>query len=98
MRLPVVLRAEAQAEFDEAFDFYESRRQGSGVAFAARVQEALDRIASNPLLHPCIFADVRKTTVQRVPYRVFYRAEANRVEVIAVYHTSRNPNVWKDRL
>ena len=34
MSLPVVLRAEAQDEFDEAFDWYEGRRPGLGVSFA----------------------------------------------------------------
>lgn len=37
MSLPVVLRAEAEAEFDEAFDYYESRRAGLGADFTAEV-------------------------------------------------------------
>jgi hypothetical protein len=37
--LPIVLRDEAQAEFDEAFDCYEEQRKGLGVDFVARVQQ-----------------------------------------------------------
>ena len=33
MSLPVVLRDEAQAEFDEAFDYYETQRAGRSVDF-----------------------------------------------------------------
>ena len=44
MNLPVVLRNEAQTEFDSAFDFYEHQRPGLGVVFTARVQEVFDRI------------------------------------------------------
>ncbi len=97
MSLPVVLRAEAQAEFDEAFDYYETQRTGRGVDFAARVQDVFDRIAANPQLHAVVLADVRKTVVLRFPYCVYYRAEAARIEVIAVFHTSRDPSIWQAR-
>jgi hypothetical protein len=49
MSLPTVLRDEAQAEFDEALDFYERQRPGSGMKFAARVQDLFDRIGANPI-------------------------------------------------
>jgi hypothetical protein len=41
MTLPIVLRREARAEFDEAFDWYEQQRAGLGVEFAERVQAVL---------------------------------------------------------
>ncbi|MDB5297445.1 MAG: hypothetical protein JWO31_3428, partial [Phycisphaerales bacterium] len=59
MSLPVTLRAEAEAEFDEAFDVYDAQRAGLGPEFAAEVQRVFDRIAAAPLVHPAIFADVR---------------------------------------
>lgn len=98
MTLPVVLRDEAQAEFDEAFDYYEGQRPGLGVDFAARVQEVFDRIAANPQLHAAVFADVRKALVARFPYAIFYRAEPARVEVLAVFHSRRDPSIWKGRV
>jgi len=67
------------------------------VGFATRVQEVLDRIATNPQLHAVVLADVRKAVVARFPYCVYYRAGAARVEVIAVFHTSRDPSIWQDR-
>ncbi|WP_435015876.1 type II toxin-antitoxin system RelE/ParE family toxin [Tundrisphaera sp. TA3] len=97
MNLPVVLRDEARAEFDEAFDFYEKQRAGRGIDFAARVQDVFDRIAANPDLHKSVLADVRKTVVAKFPYCVYYRAESNRVEVIAIFHTSRDPTIWQAR-
>ena len=97
MSLPVVLRAEAEAEFDQAFDFYESQRPGLGVAFVTRVQVVLDRIAENPRLYPVIFADILKAIVTRYPYCVFYRADIARVEVVAIFHTSRDPSIWRGR-
>jgi hypothetical protein len=39
--LLVLLRDEAQAEFDEAFDYYEAQRLGLGVADAAPLAVAV---------------------------------------------------------
>ena len=97
MTLPVVLRDEAQAEFDEAFDYYEGQRAGLGVDFVARVQRVFDGIAVNPQQHALVFADIRKAVVTRFPYCVFYRADATRVEVLAVFHSHRDPSIWQSR-
>jgi toxin ParE1/3/4 len=97
MSLPIALRAEAEAEFDEAFDYYDAQRAGLGAEFTAEVQKAFDRISANPLIHQVVFADIRKAVVRRFPYCVFYRPHADRVEVIAVFHTSRNPAIWQGR-
>ncbi len=97
MSLPVVLRAEAQAEFDEAFDYYERQRPGLGLAFLARVQDVFDRIGMNPHMHAIVLADIRKAVVAKFPYSVFYRAEPARVQVIAVFHSSRDPAIWQGR-
>jgi plasmid stabilization system protein ParE len=95
--LPVVLRDEAKAELEAAFDYYEAQRPGLGVDFVARVQEVFDRISVNPLLHAAVFADVRKAVVARFPYCVYYRAEPTRVQVIAVFHDRRDPSIWQAR-
>jgi plasmid stabilization system protein ParE len=98
MSLPVVLRDEAQAEFDEAFDFYESQRAGTGVRFAARVQDCFDRIRTRPEAHAVVFADIRKAVVPRFPFNIMYRHEPSRVHVLAVFHCARDPSIWKNRV
>ncbi|MBA4191574.1 MAG: hypothetical protein C0467_26645, partial [Planctomycetaceae bacterium] len=94
--LPVILDPEAQAEFDEGYDFYEGRRPGLGERFANAVQVVLDRIAGSPRAHANVFADIRKAVVRRFPYCVYYREEPSQVRVLAVFHTSRNPAIWQD--
>ncbi len=97
MNRSIVFRAEAETEFDEAFDWYDSQQVGLGVSFAAAIQATLDAIAANPLIHSVVFADIRKSVVPRFPYCVVYRPHAVHVEVIAVFHTSRDPSVWQIR-
>lgn len=98
MRLPLVLRDEASAEFDEAFDYYERQQPGLGVDFVARVQRVFDRIAATPRLHAIVLGDVRRAGVTRFPYSVFYRPHADRIEVLSVFHDRRDPAVWQGRV
>jgi plasmid stabilization system protein ParE len=97
MSLPVVLRPEAQAEFDEAFNWYEKQRPGLGVDFAAHVQDVLDRISASPELYAQVFQDVRRAVMRRFPYSVFYKIEPQRVVVLAIFHSSRDPKTWQAR-
>ena len=97
MTLSVVLRDEAQAEFDEAFDWYDARRVGLGFAFVAAVQEVFDRVAANPRIGRTVHADIRRGLVRRFPYCVLDRTHADRIEVLSVFHTSRDPAIWQGR-
>ncbi len=98
MSLPVILDPESQAEFDEGYDYYQTKRLGLGEDFADAVETVLDRIGRMPNIHGRVLGDVRKAVVRRFPYCVYYRSEADRVRVIAIFHTSRNPDEWKKRV
>jgi plasmid stabilization system protein ParE len=36
--------------------------------------------------------------VRRFPYCVYYRPHADRIEILAVFHSSRAPSDWPSRL
>ncbi len=48
MSLPIVLRKEAQQEFDEAFDWYDEKQPGLALGFTSEVEKVFDRIATHP--------------------------------------------------
>lgn len=97
MSLPVTLDPEAQAEFDEGYDFYQGRQAGIGEAFADAVQVILARIGAMPRMHQAVLGDIRRAVVRGYPYCIYYREEPARVRVLSVFHTSRDPNVWQSR-
>lgn len=66
--------------------------------FADRVNEVLTRIGTMPKMHGIVRDDVRRAVVTKFPYCVYYRELADRVEVISVFHTSRDPAEWESRL
>ena len=97
MSLPVVLRQEARDEFDDAFDWYEQQRPGLSMDLVAEVQGVFDRISATPKLFPQIFKDVRRAVMLRFPYSIFYRIEPRQIVLLAVFHSKRNPKIWRLR-
>ena len=98
MSLPIRFLAEARTEFDHASNWYDHERAGWGAVFTQRVRDTLDRIASQPYLHATVYKDARQTTVKRFPYLVVYRILGKELIVVAVFHTSRDPAVWQQRI
>ena len=97
MKRPVVLRRMAQSEFDEASNFYESRGQGLGDAMTDAVKKVLLEIGEQPNRYPIIQKQIREAIVADYPYAIYYRVERKQVIVLSVFHTSRDPQIWKRR-
>jgi plasmid stabilization system protein ParE len=98
MMYPLIILPEAQEEMDESFDFYEDREGGLGVRFAESVQRTLDRLSHSPFVHAVVEGDVRKAVVKGFPFCVYYSVEPQGVVVVSVFHTSRDPQIWKSRI
>jgi plasmid stabilization system protein ParE len=95
--LPLVFRGAAQDEYDEAAVWYDGRQPGLGTEFETEVQAVLDTTAGQPDRYPVVLRDVREAPVARFPYCIYYRVRQNRVVVISVFHTSRDPVAWQSR-
>ncbi len=97
MSLRLVFRRASQLEFDQAARWYDGQRPGLGVEFVGEIQHILDTISEHPQQFPIADGDVRGALVPRFPFCVYFRVKSNRVVIIAVFHTSREPSVWQGR-
>jgi len=97
MNIPIILSPAAGRDLEAAANWYEQEAR-SGARFMAGVEDALDRIGRMPELHAVTYRDVRRARVPKFPYHVYYRITAERIEVLAVVHVRRNPNVWQSRI
>ncbi|MBU1222256.1 MAG: type II toxin-antitoxin system RelE/ParE family toxin [Gammaproteobacteria bacterium] len=93
----VVFRPQARQEFDSAADWYEREQPGLGGAFLAEVERLLHLIAGNPSSFPEVLNGVRKAVVRRFPYYIYFRIRAETIVVLAVFHSARNPTLWRAR-
>ena len=96
--LPVRLRPVALAELTDAWRWYEEQREGLGDEFRACVDAAMAEIARSPLMWPRARGEARRRVVRRFPYAVVYLVEPQHIEVLAVFHTSRDPKQWRERM
>ena len=69
-----------------------------GEEFLTCVDASIQRICRTPELHPQVYQDYRRALVRRFPYAVLYEYTDEIVTVYGVFHTSRHPNKWRDRL
>ena len=97
MTLRVVFRRAARAEFDAAALWYEDRRAGLGMQFVSEINRVVELVSNHPERFPAKHFEIRCAQARRFPYSVFFRPEANRVVVLAVFHARRNPAVWQAR-
>lgn len=97
MTLPVVFRQAARSELMEAAAWYEARRLDLGSEFLLEIDRCLASIAGQPQLFTIVWKDVRRIAVRRFPYGIYFRAEPRRIVVLAVFHSSRDPTVWRRR-
>jgi plasmid stabilization system protein ParE len=94
---PPILRPAAAADVEEAWRWYESRREGLGDEFLEVVGETLEAVRVHPEAAPVVHRDIRRRLLTRFPYGLFYRLIGGQVVVVACFHASRSPRVWRSR-
>jgi plasmid stabilization system protein ParE len=98
MSLPVILRPAADADIETTHNELEQVRAGLGVQFVRRVREVLSQIEAMPELYGVVWQDVRAARLRRFRHVVYYVVFADRVEVLAVLHGSRDSAAWQSRV
>lgn len=95
--LPLISEPEADLDVEEAFHWYEERRDGLGTEFLDELRAAYSRILSGPLKYQDLRAGVRCAWMRRFPYGVYFAIEPDAIAVVAVLRASRDPAVWQSR-
>ena len=98
MDAELIIAPEAQKDLEEAYGWYEDRRPGLGEEFLGCVDARIQAIRRIPELYPKIYEKYRRSLVRRFPYTIFYEYANGKVYVYSIFHTSRNPEKWRNRL
>jgi len=94
---PVRIRAEANAELNAAWNWYENQREGLGEDLLGCVDAAFGAVARAPECYPRIDGPIRRALVRRFPYVILFREYPEYIAILAVFHTSRNPEDARGR-
>jgi plasmid stabilization system protein ParE len=89
----------AEAEFDDAVEYYNSEQKGLGLRFQAEVAHALSRVIQYPSSYQKIGKYSRRCLVYKFPYGIIYqhKEDKNEILIVAVSHLHRKPDYWYSR-
>ncbi|MEQ1861733.1 MAG: type II toxin-antitoxin system RelE/ParE family toxin [Chthoniobacteraceae bacterium] len=89
---------EASAEVECVTGDYEASSAGLGVRFRSEVESACAAIVQHPLLWRLRPAGYRRVNLPGFPYYIAFVTDEQQALVIAVGHSSRHPDYFKNRL
>src|SRR5262245_59510037 len=88
----------AEAEVQEAIDYYNDQRFGLGFEFSDEVKDAVTRIRNYPPAWTRLSKRTRRCQVHRFPYSIIYELRNEMVVIVAIQHHRRKPLHWRKRL
>ena len=89
----------AEIEAADAIDWYGEKQIGLGDSFLKALEDAIAAIQRDPLAFPVVLgSSVRRALTQRFPYSIIYTVTGEEILIIAVFHSSRNPIIWRGRV
>jgi len=88
---------EADAEFIAAAQHYERQAENLGLDFISAVQRSYQRLMTFPESGHPFGRRLRRVLVPGFPYGLLYRAEPDRIFIVAVAHLHRRPGYWRHR-
>jgi len=96
---PFQLSTPASEELTAAIQWYETRRSGLGADFFDAVVRTIGLIQAHTEIGTARAGRFpnRQLLVTGFPYKVVYRARESDIYVVAIAHTSRRPDFWKER-
>lgn len=91
MSYKVSIEAEARQELADAAIWYEERSKGLGDKFIDTFLAVVDYMETHPLVYSIVEREYRQVLMKVFPFVIVYKVEGDEVRIIAVFHTSRNP-------
>lgn len=89
---------EAEKELEEASVWHEENREGSGVQLVENVFEKVEQITNRPLSHSADADGVRRASIKKFPYFIYYIFKKTFIIILSVWHKKRQQEEWKKRL
>ena len=96
--LSIEFSDEAELDFDNSFHYYLEESSKVADSFLKQINKSLSEIKQRPLSFPVIFNNIRKYTVKKFPFVIYYQTTNTAIRISALFHSSRNPQIWNDRI
>jgi plasmid stabilization system protein ParE len=90
---------DAFKDIQETSEWYEMQLKGLGLRYKNQTKKQINSLRKNPYLFTVKYSEVRCRKIVKFPFLIHYTIdeELKVITVFAVFHTSRNPEIWKKR-
>ena len=99
MKATKVISTYAKEDLSDASKWYEQQQKGLGKRFLNEVKEAFDIISKNPVGFQIRYDGCRIYFTKTFPYGIHYQylSDKSETHIKAVFHTSRNSEIWEQQ-
>lgn len=91
---------EAIEDLDDILFWYKLHSDELSKEFYKDLKNGFNKILNNPDSYQKIYDNVRRCLMKKFPFSVIYRTNEinNEIVIITIFHNSRNPEIWKERI
>jgi plasmid stabilization system protein ParE len=93
-----IVRPLAEADLENAAQWYDEERPGLAQRFLKDVDRSFVRLRERPLQFPVVAGEVRRALLHTFPYAIYFRVSDEMIVVLALLHLRRNPKIWRGRV
>jgi len=91
MTYTIAIQEEAIIEMQEAFEWYENKRNGLGYELLEKIEACFLKISNNPAHYNHINETYWRIKTQKFPYLIIYEIEELFVFIFAIRHAKQRP-------
>ncbi len=84
-------------DIKDAVDYYNWKQVGLGDRFFENLLVKIEKVNVNPNAYSIRYENVRFAKIDHFPFTIHFIDQPEVIIVIGVLHTSRNPQLWKER-
>lgn len=99
MRFQLKIDTDALNDIQKTFEWYELQLKGLGLRYKTQAKKQINSLKKDPYLFSIKYNEIRCRKIEKFPFLIHYLINENTktVTVFAVFHTSRNPEIWNKR-
>ena len=94
----IELSDDAEIDLKSSFEYYFYEDSQVADSFFKQINISFEEIKQDPEMFPIVYGSIRKYVLKKFPFVIYYRIDNVIVQIIAIFHTSRNPQIWNERI
>ena len=97
MAYRVLITNYAERDIEDAILWYNKIEKSLSQRLVEELFVVFDLISSNPEIFRVRYKTLRLVNLDVFPYQIVYQIKGETIEVVAVFHSKRDPKIWKHR-